>query len=145
MMDIIEQNKHLLWNCDFWECILMMIIKSKWIFIMLFMNNVDYPTWRIFLWLVWALGAVLSFLKIWHSGCLKEKCIIAVFSSTFIMSIYVNSCGSAISLHVLDLLNLTRQCKIRFLDINMNFTEQNIHVLCNTKSYECHLIKIIKG
>ena len=43
------------------------------------------------------------------------------------------------------LLNVTRQCKLRFLDINMNFIEQNIHVLCNMKFYECHLMKIIKG
>jgi hypothetical protein len=28
---------------------------------------------------------------------------------------------------------------------NMNFIEQNIHVLYNIKSYECHLMKIIKG
>jgi hypothetical protein len=49
---------------------------------------------------------------------------------------------SAKSPHVLELLNITRQCKIRFLDINMHYIEQNIHVLCNMKSYECHLMKI---
>ena len=43
------------------------------------------------------------------------------------------------------LLNITRQCKLRFMDRNLNFIEQNIHVLCNMKSYECHLMKIIKG
>uniref|UniRef100_A0A8C7NYI3 NOVA alternative splicing regulator 1 n=1 Tax=Oncorhynchus mykiss TaxID=8022 RepID=A0A8C7NYI3_ONCMY len=32
-----------------------------------------------------------------------------------------------------------------FLDINMHIIEQNIHVLCNMMSYECHLMKIIKG
>ena len=43
-MDIIEQNKHLLWNCDSWECILIKIIKGKFIFIMLFMNiNIHLP------------------------------------------------------------------------------------------------------
>ena len=50
---------------------------------------------------------------------------------------------SAKSLDVL--LNITRQCKLRVLDINMNFIKQNINVLCNMKSYECHLMKIIKG
>ena len=29
--------------------------------------------------------------------------------------------------------------------INMNFNEQNMHVLCNMKSFECHLMNIIKG
>ena len=52
---------------------------------------------------------------------------------------------SAKSQHVLELLNIPRQCKRRFLDINIHFIEQNIHVLCNMKSYECHLMKIIKG
>ena len=46
---------------------------------------------------------------------------------------------------VLELQNITRQCKLRCLYINMNFIKQNIHVLCNMKSYECHLMKIIKG
>ena len=54
-------------------------------------------------------------------------------------------CLSALSPDVLELLNVTRQCKMRFLDINMHFIEQNIHVLCNMKSYEGHLMKIIKG
>ena len=35
--------------------------------------------------------------------------------------------------------------KLRIFYINMNFIEQNIHILCNTKSYECHLMKNIKG
>ena len=52
---------------------------------------------------------------------------------------------SAKSPDVLELLNVMRQCKLRFFYINMNFIEQNIHVLCNMKSYECHLMKIIKG
>ena len=42
-------------------------------------------------------------------------------------------------------LHVTRQCKLRFFDINMHIIEQNIHVLCNMMSYECHLMKIIKG
>jgi hypothetical protein len=52
---------------------------------------------------------------------------------------------SAKSPDVLELLNVTRQCKLRFIYINMNFIEQNIPVLCNMKSYECHLMVIIKG
>ena len=40
--------------------------------------------------------------------------------------------------------NITER-KLRFMDINMNFIDQNIYVLCNIKSYECHLMKIIKG
>ena len=42
-------------------------------------------------------------------------------------------------------LNITGQCKMRVLDINMHFINRNIHVLCNMKSYERHLMKIIKG
>jgi hypothetical protein len=44
----------------------------------------------------------------------------------------------------LELLNVvTRQCKCRFKKyINMNFFKQNIPVLCNMKSHECHLMKI---
>ena len=49
------------------------------------------------------------------------------------------------SIKIKTLLHIRHQCKIRFLDINMHFIEQNIHVLCNMKSYECHLMKIIKG
>ena len=37
-MDFIEQIKHLLWNWDSWECILMKIIKGKCIFLMLFLT-----------------------------------------------------------------------------------------------------------
>ena len=50
-MDFIEQNKHLLWNWDSWECILMKI-KGKLIFIMLFLTSVDSTTWRVSVWLV---------------------------------------------------------------------------------------------
>jgi hypothetical protein len=35
-----------------------------------------------------------------------------------------------------------RQCKLRFLDINMHIIEQNIYVLCNKMSCKCHLMKI---
>ena len=56
-------------------------------------------------------------------------CMIVVYLSMFIMSISVMWL-SAKSPHVLELLNITRQCKMRSLDINMHFIEQNIHVLC---------------
>ena len=73
-------------------------------------------------------------------------CIKMLFSSTFIMSISVNWCGSLQNHRMfLELLNITRQCILRFYYININFIEHNIHVLCNMKSYECHLMKIIKG
>ena len=52
MMDFIEQNKHLLWNWDSWECILMKIINGKLIFIMLFHTSVDSTTWRVSVWFV---------------------------------------------------------------------------------------------
>ena len=76
----------------------------------------------------------------------KIPCITVVsFSNVY----YEYSCKlmwlSENSKYVLELLNVRRQCKLRFLDINMNFTEQNIHELCNMTSYECHLIKIIKS
>ena len=74
----------------------------------------------------------------------KVPCIIVV---SFINVYYEYFCVlmwlSAKLLHVLELLNITLQSTMRFLDINMYFIEQNIHVLCNMKSYECHLMKII--
>ena len=51
-MDFIEQNKHLLWNWDSCECILMKIIKGRGIFIMLFLTSVDSTTWQVSAWLV---------------------------------------------------------------------------------------------
>jgi hypothetical protein len=38
----------------------------------------------------------------------------------------------------LELVNGMLQYKLRFSDINMIFIKQNMHVLCNMKSYECH-------
>ena len=154
-IDFIEQNKHLLQDWDSWECILMKS-KGKWIFIMLFLTSVDSNMADISLaclslysdyCMVCFFGK--AFLKSDTAVALrrtlsKVPSITLVFSSTFIMSISVNWCGSAKSPHVLELLNITRQCKIRFLDINMHFIEQNIHVLYSMKFYECHL-KIIKG
>jgi hypothetical protein len=43
------------------------------------------------------------------------------------------------------LLNIMRQCKLRFLDINMHIIEQNIHVLYNMMSYECHPRRLVAG
>ena len=45
---------------------------------------------------------------------------------------------SAKSQHVLEVLNITRQCKFRFLDINMHFIEQNIHEVLWVSSNEDH-------
>ena len=124
---------------DSWECILMKLIKGKWIFIMLYLTNVDYTIWRISFWLLCCLNAV-------HSGCIKEKYYSYSMYSTFHQHLWwiMNDdwCGSLQNHHVLELLNVTRQCKMRFFYINMHFSEQNIHVLCNMKSYECHLMNI---
>jgi hypothetical protein len=43
----------------------------------------------------------------------------------------------------LKLVNLNSMCKLQFFYINMNFIKQNMHILCNMMSYECHLMKII--
>ena len=50
-MDFIEQNKHLLWNLDSWECIPVKI-KGNWIFITIFLTFVDSTTWQVSIWLV---------------------------------------------------------------------------------------------
>ena len=156
-MDIIEQIKHLWWNWDSWACILMKIIKGKWIFKMLFLSNVDYPIWRISFWLLCCLKAYclkaqinawVAFLFFYLSEIARS--LSSMYNSRIFINVYYEYfCKlmwlSAISPHVLELLDVTRQCKLRFYDINMNFIKQNIHVLCNMKSYECHLMKIIKG
>ena len=135
------------------------IIKGKWIFIMLFLTFVDYTTWRISVFSCFGLWALYSYYcMLWffckaflksetavalrRSLC-KVPCITLVFSSIFmIMSISVNWCGSLQNHRMfLELLNITHQCKLS----KLNFIKQNIHVLCNMKSYECYLIKIIKG
>ena len=84
----------------------MKIMKSKLIFIMLFMTNVDCATWRIFLLAGLALSTVLRlcfFRQVFFNSdtavglrgrVSKVPCITLAFSSTFIMSISVNSCGS---------------------------------------------------
>ena len=153
-MNFIEQIKHSLWNWDSWECILMKIIKGKLIFIMLFLTNVDSKI--VDICLAWApysdyAFSVKVFFKSDTAVALRRSVskVPYIIVVSIINGYYAYFCElmwlSAKSLHVLELLNITRQCKMRFLDININFIEQNIHVLCNMKSYECHLMKIIKG
>ena len=161
-MDFIKQIKHLLWNWYSWECILMKIIKGKFIFIMLFLtlcwlqNMADICLGCFGLWELYSDYCMVSFFgtAFFKSDTLvalrrslpKVPCITLVFSSTFMMSSSVNWCGSLQNQRMFsELLNITRQCILRFFDRNMNFIEQNIHVLYNIKSYECHLMKIIKG
>ena len=108
-MDFIEQIKHLLWNWDSWECILMKIIKGKWIFITLFLTSVDSNMADICMacFVVWALYSdycmVCFFGKTFFKSdttlslrrsLSKVPCITLVFSSTFMMSISVNWCGA---------------------------------------------------
>ena len=58
--NFMEQISHLLSNWDSWDCLLMKIIKGKWvrIFMVLFLTLL-IPKWRIFFWLFWVLSAVL--------------------------------------------------------------------------------------
>ena len=85
-----------------------------------------------FCWLVWALSAVLRLcfsrkvsLKsdtavALRRGVSKVPCItLNIYNEYFCEFMWL----SAITLHVLELLNITRKCKLRVLDINMNFTE----------------------
>ena len=150
MMDI---TKHFLWES--WECIPTRISKGKWRFIMLFMTFVDCIVWRIYACLDWALSAdsdycMVSFFRYFfkYFFYLKSDTAVALRRSgskipcitvvSFNNDYYEYSCKlmwlSAKSKDVLELLDVRRQCKLWFLDINMNFTEQNIHVLCNMKS-----------
>ena len=143
---------YLLSNWDSCEC-LSMKIKGKWIFIVVFLTLL-IPKWRIFLWLFCVLSTVLR-LCFFRKVFLKSNIAVALRRSlSNVPCIFINIYNeyfcklmwlSEKSLHVLELLNIKHQCKMRFLDINMQFIEQNIHVLCNMKSYECHLMKIIKG
>ena len=79
-MDFIEQYKHLLWDWDSWECILMKIIKGKWIFIMLFLTFVDSITWRVsvLLVLVWALYSDYSMVCFFLKAFLKSDTVVAL-------------------------------------------------------------------
>ena len=76
--DFMEQISHLLSNWDSWECLLMKIIKGKWIFIVLFLTLLT-PKWWIFLWLFWDLSAVLR-LCFFHKVFLKSDTVLALTS-----------------------------------------------------------------
>ena len=91
------------------------------------------------------------FVEIWHSGFIKERyiynsmcinCIIIYISDEYFCW---NDVAMQNHLMFLELVNLISQCKLRLFYINMNFIKQNMHVLCNMKSYECHLMKINQG
>ena len=56
--NFMEQISHLLLNWDSWECLLMKIIKGKWIFMVLFLTLL-IPKWRLFHRLFWVLSVVL--------------------------------------------------------------------------------------
>jgi hypothetical protein len=149
----MEQISHLLSNWNSWECLLMKIIKGKWIFMVLFLTLLT-PKWRTFLWLFWVLSAVLRlcffrkvFLKSDTAVALRRSLslILWITLASFINVYYEYFCKITGCFGIKTLLHLRRQCKQRFWDINMHIIEQNIHVLCNMMSYECHLMKIIKG
>ena len=67
-MDFIEQNKHLLWNWDSWECISIKIIKGNWIFIMLFLTFLT-P-------LLWKMAACFSVARCWPN--IISRCAFAI-------------------------------------------------------------------
>ena len=111
--------------------------------------------------LFWSLSAVLRLLCFFGKAFLKSDKAVALRRSISIILCIIlvslikvyyeyfcklmwlwkfDGCFRGITLLTIKLL-----CKLRILDINMNFIEQNIHVLSNMKSYECHLMKIIKG
>ena len=110
-----------------------------------------------FFWLVWALSVVLRlcfFRKVFKKSdtafalrrsLSKVTCIIVVSINVY-YEYFCQLMGlSAKSPHVLELLNITRQCKIRFLDLNIHFIEQIKHLLWNSDSWECILMKIFKS
>ena len=101
-----------------WECILMKIIKGKWIFIRLFLTNVDYTIWRISVWLLCCLKAVLrllhglhfpySFFEIWHSGCINKIFQLLYILHLFIWWLYYLSPSyHLISIELLSMLSVT--------------------------------------
>ena len=118
---------------------------------MLFLTSVRnmVDIWRIFIWLDWALSAVLrlGFLKIWHSGCIKEKSLFNSVNNTCIfykcllwvfLGFDVTICKITGCFGIKTLLHVTCQCKLRFLEINMHIIgKKNIHVLCNIVL--CHM------
>ena len=134
----------------------MKIIKGKWI--MWFLVLVDSNMAENFIYFLSAVSdycMVCFFLKvkkkIWHSSCINERYIYNSMCITCII-IYIYDeyfCWFDVAMQnhwmFLDLVNVTRQCKLSFFYIHFNFIKQNIPVLGNLKSYECHLMKIIKG
>ena len=152
----MEQISHLLSIWDSWECMLMKIIKGKWIFIIFcWLQHGGYFFGWNGLWVPYSDYAFsVKKIEIWHSGCIKEKSIFKSVRNTCIfyqcllwvfLGFDVAICKITGCFGIKTLLHVTRQCKLRFLDINMHIIEQNIHILCNMMSYECHLMKIIKG
>ena len=121
---------------------------------MLFLTSVDCTIWRISFWLVWALNAVLrllhglpfrkAFLKSDTAVTLRGRvskvlCITLVFKSIFMMNISAYSCGTLQNHRMfLELLNITRQCLLRFFYINMHFIEHTCMDMCqiSKKLYE---------
>ena len=129
----------------------MRIIKGKWIFIMLFLTSVDYNMADICLGCfgLRALYSDYSMMCFFRKAFLKSDTAVALrrilskvpcitlvsFSNVYYEYFCKLMWLSAKSPDVLELLNVMRQCKLRFFNISMNSIEQNIHVLCNMKSY----------
>ena len=118
--NFMEQISHLLLNLDSWECLLMNIIKGRWIFMVLF------PKWRIFLWLFWVLRAVLRlcffrkvFLKSDTAVALRRSLSLILWITlvSFINVYYEYFCKITGCFGIKTLLHVTHQCKLRFLDI----------------------------
>ena len=86
--NFMELISHLLSNWDSWECILMKIIKGKWIFMVLFLTLLT-PKWRILLWIFWFLSAVLR-LCFFRKVFLKSDTAVAL-SLSLILSLTVVS------------------------------------------------------
>ena len=58
LWNFMEQISHLLSTWDSWECLLIKIIKGKWIFMVLFLTKLT-TKWQICLWMFCALSVVL--------------------------------------------------------------------------------------
>ena len=100
-MDFIEQIKHLLWNWDSWECILMKIIKGKWIFIMLFLTLLtpQHGGYLYGLFGAWALYSDYCMVCFFRKAFLKSDKAVAlrrhnscIFQQSFSNVYYVYSC-----------------------------------------------------
>ena len=113
-------------------------VSLKWCKILVWLRNFNYEI-SVVLNL-----APCNFTGCWRGGTLESRTIqerlrrrlskvLCTIVVSFINVYYEYFCElmwlPAKSPHVLELLNITPQCKIRFLDINVHFIEQNIHVL----------------